>query len=123
MHSNQTPAREFCPSKPNFNWFLERSMVLIFVFFLVIPFFILPNPFMALVISGINSLLIIILFTYYVSIVKDLSQKNVFHNPSNNPWNCYLIIYNRLDCKNNLEYLAKFICKIKITYYGEFFES
>ena len=58
--------------------FLEGSIYLITVFFLVIPFFVVQNPFMAMGISAINSFLIIIFFTYYVSIVKDLSLKKMF---------------------------------------------
>ena len=58
--------------------FLEGSIYLITVFFLIIPFFIVNNPFIAMGIAGFNSFLIIILFTYYVSVVKELSLKKLF---------------------------------------------
>ena len=58
--------------------FFEGSIYLITVFFLIIPFFFTQNPFMALGISVFNSFLIIIFFTYYVSIVKELSLKKMF---------------------------------------------
>ena len=58
--------------------FLEGSIYLITVFFLVIPFFLVQNPFFAMGISAFNSFLIIIFFTYYVSIVKELSLKKMF---------------------------------------------
>lgn len=58
--------------------FLEGSIYLITVFFLIIPFFILQNPFFGMAIAGFNSFIIIILFTYYVSVVKDLSLKKLF---------------------------------------------
>jgi VIT1/CCC1 family predicted Fe2+/Mn2+ transporter len=58
--------------------FLEGSIYLVTVFFLVTPFFMVQNPFIAMGISAFNSLIIIILFTYYVSIVKELSLKRMF---------------------------------------------
>ena len=58
--------------------FLEGNIYLITVFFLVIPFFLVQNPFFAMGISAINSFLIITFFTYYVSIVKELSLKKMF---------------------------------------------
>jgi VIT1/CCC1 family predicted Fe2+/Mn2+ transporter len=58
--------------------FLEGSIYLITVFFLIIPFFILQNPFYSMAIAGFNSFIIIILFTYYVSVVKELSLKKLF---------------------------------------------
>ena len=58
--------------------FFEGSIYLITVFFLVIPFFLVQNPFFAMGISAFNSFIIIIFFTYYVSIVKELSLKKMF---------------------------------------------
>lgn len=57
---------------------LEGSIYLVTVFFLVIPFFLVDNPFFAMGISGVNSFVIIVLFTYYVSIVKELALKKMF---------------------------------------------
>ena len=56
----------------------EGSMYLVTVFFLIIPFFFTQNAFLAMGISAFNSFLIIIFFTYYVSIVKELSLKKMF---------------------------------------------
>jgi len=56
----------------------EGSIYLVTVFFLIIPFFFTPNAFLAMGISAFNSFLIIIFFTYYVSIVKELSLKKMF---------------------------------------------
>ncbi len=58
--------------------FFEGSIYLITVFFLITPFFLIQNPFFAMGISAFNSFLIIIFFTYYVSIVKELSLKKMF---------------------------------------------
>ena len=58
--------------------FFEGSIYLITVFFLITPFFLIQNPFFAMGISAFNSFLIIIFFTYYVSIVKELSLKKLF---------------------------------------------
>lgn len=58
--------------------FLEGSIYLVTVFFLITPFFLVENPFVSMGISAFNSLIIIILFTYYVSIVKELSLKKMF---------------------------------------------
>ena len=56
----------------------EGSIYLVTVFFLIIPFFFTQNAFLAMGISAFNSFLIIIFFTYYVSIVKELSLKKMF---------------------------------------------
>ena len=56
----------------------EGSIYLITVFFLITPFFLVQNPFFAMGISAFNSFLIIIFFTYYVSIVKELPLKKMF---------------------------------------------
>jgi VIT1/CCC1 family predicted Fe2+/Mn2+ transporter len=58
--------------------FLEGSVYLITVFFLITPFFFLTNPFVAMGFAAFNSFLIIIFFTYYVSVVKELSLKKMF---------------------------------------------
>lgn len=58
--------------------FFEGSIYLITVFFLIIPFFFVNDPFFAMGISAFNSFLIIIFLTYYVSIVKELSLKKMF---------------------------------------------
>ena len=60
--------------------FFEGSIYLNTVFFLVIPFFFIQDPLIAMGISACNSFLIIIFFTYYVSIVKELSLKKMFSN-------------------------------------------
>ncbi|MCJ7648301.1 MAG: VIT1/CCC1 family protein [Candidatus Lokiarchaeota archaeon] len=56
----------------------EGSIYLVTVFFLIIPFFFTQNAFLAMGISAFNSFLIIIFFTYYVSIVKELPLKKMF---------------------------------------------
>ena len=56
----------------------EGGIYLITVFFLIVPFFFTQNPFLAMGVSAFNSFLIIIFFTYYVSIVKELSLKKMF---------------------------------------------
>lgn len=48
------------------------------VFFLIVPYFVFANPFVCLGISVANSLIIIVFFTYYVSVAKDLSFKQRF---------------------------------------------
>ncbi len=58
--------------------FFEGSLYLITVFFLIIPFFLVQNPFIGLGIVTFNSFIIIIFFTHYVSIVKELSMKKMF---------------------------------------------
>jgi VIT1/CCC1 family predicted Fe2+/Mn2+ transporter len=58
--------------------FFEGSIYLITVFFLITPFFLMANPFVAMGIGAFNSLIIIIFFTYYVSVVKELSLKKMF---------------------------------------------
>jgi VIT1/CCC1 family predicted Fe2+/Mn2+ transporter len=58
--------------------FLEGTIYLITVFFLVGPFFLVSSPFFAMGVSAFNSFIIIILFTYYVSVVKELSLKKMF---------------------------------------------
>ena len=58
--------------------FLEGTIYLITVFFLVIPFFLMQSPFVAMGVVAFNSFLIIVLFTYYVSVVKELSFKKMF---------------------------------------------
>ncbi|MBT8172408.1 VIT1/CCC1 family protein [Candidatus Bathyarchaeota archaeon] len=58
--------------------FFEGTIYLVTVFFLVIPFFLVKDPFLAMGISAFNSLLIIIFLTYYVSVVKELSLKKMF---------------------------------------------
>jgi len=56
----------------------EGSIYLLTVFFLVTPFFLVNDPFFAMTISGFNSVVTIIFFTYYVSIVKELALKKMF---------------------------------------------
>jgi VIT1/CCC1 family predicted Fe2+/Mn2+ transporter len=56
----------------------EGSIYLITVFFLIIPFFLVQNPFVAMGIAAVNSFIIIIFFTYYVSVVKELPLKKMF---------------------------------------------
>jgi VIT1/CCC1 family predicted Fe2+/Mn2+ transporter len=58
--------------------FFEGSIYLITVFFLVTPFFLVSDAFLAMGISTFNSLIIIVLFTYFISVVKDLSLKKMF---------------------------------------------
>lgn len=48
------------------------------VFFLVIPFLLLQNHFVSLGITVINAILIILVFTFYVSVAKDLPFKKRF---------------------------------------------
>ena len=58
--------------------FFEGSIYLFTIILLITPFFLAQNPFFAMGISAFNSLLIITFFTYYVSIVKELSLKKMF---------------------------------------------
>ena len=48
------------------------------VIFLIIPYLIFKNVFLALAFVVINSLLVITIFTYYISVAKDLSFKKRF---------------------------------------------
>lgn len=51
---------------------------LITVLFLVFPYLILANPFVALAWTLINAILIILIFTFYISVTKDFSFKHRF---------------------------------------------
>lgn len=54
------------------------SAYIVTVFFLIIPFLILPNPFMSLVITLSIAIVIIAVFNYYVAVAKDFSFKKRF---------------------------------------------
>ena len=48
------------------------------VVFLILPFFVLPNVYVALGATLVNALIVILLFTFYVSVAKDLPFKKRF---------------------------------------------
>ncbi len=58
--------------------FLEGTIYLITLFFLITPFFLMQDSIVAITIAAFNSVAIIIVFTYYVSVVKELSLKKLF---------------------------------------------
>ena len=51
---------------------------LITVFFLVFPYFVLSNPFFALLWTITNALIVILVFTFYISIVQEVSFAHKF---------------------------------------------
>jgi vacuolar iron transporter family protein len=48
------------------------------VLLLIVPFFVLQNPYYALLWTAANALLVILVFTYYISVAKGLSFKKRF---------------------------------------------
>ncbi len=48
------------------------------VIFLILPFFLLPNVYLALGVTLINALVVIFFFTFYVSVAKDLKFRRRF---------------------------------------------
>jgi VIT1/CCC1 family predicted Fe2+/Mn2+ transporter len=48
------------------------------VVFLILPFFVLPNVYVALGATLVNALIVILLFTFYVSVAKDLPFRKRF---------------------------------------------
>lgn len=48
------------------------------VLFLIFPFFVLSNPFLSLGWTALNVIVVILIFTYYVSVARDLSFKKRF---------------------------------------------
>ena len=48
------------------------------VLFLILPFFVLPNVYLALGATLVNALIVILLFTFYVSVAKDLPFRKRF---------------------------------------------
>jgi VIT1/CCC1 family predicted Fe2+/Mn2+ transporter len=48
------------------------------VIFLILPFFLLPNVYLALGVTLINALIVIFVFTFYVSVAKDLPFRKRF---------------------------------------------
>ncbi|RZN34983.1 MAG: rubrerythrin family protein [Methanophagales archaeon ANME-1-THS] len=48
------------------------------VLFLILPFFILPNVYLALGATLVNALIVILLFTFYISVAKDLPFRKRF---------------------------------------------
>jgi VIT1/CCC1 family predicted Fe2+/Mn2+ transporter len=56
----------------------EGTIYLFTIFFLITPFFLLTNYYNALLITTVTSFFIIILFTFYVSVVREVSLKKMF---------------------------------------------
>jgi VIT1/CCC1 family predicted Fe2+/Mn2+ transporter len=48
------------------------------VLFLIVPFFILPNVFLALGVTLVNAFIVIFIFTFYISVAKDLPFRKRF---------------------------------------------
>lgn len=48
------------------------------VIFLILPFFLLPNVYVALGATLVNALIVIVLFTFYISVAKDLPFRKRF---------------------------------------------
>jgi VIT1/CCC1 family predicted Fe2+/Mn2+ transporter len=48
------------------------------VIFLILPFFLLPNVYLALGVTLVNALIVIFVFTFYVSVAKDLKFRRRF---------------------------------------------
>ena len=48
------------------------------VIFLILPFFLLPNVYLALGATLVNALIVIVLFTFYISVAKDLPFRKRF---------------------------------------------
>jgi len=77
-------ASEFLSSKHEENKNASRAAgyttlaYVITVFFLIIPFILLKNPFFSLIITVIIAILIIAIFNYYISVAKDFSFKKRF---------------------------------------------
>ena len=69
-------AEEF--DKPLKASFYTGLSYILAVLMLVFPFFILANPFVALAISLIFAILIIFIFTFFISVVKERDFKKLF---------------------------------------------
>ncbi len=65
-------------TKPITSAIYTGSAYIITVFFLVLPYFLLSNPYISLAVMLVMTLLIIAAYTYYISVAKDISFKKRF---------------------------------------------
>jgi len=58
--------------------FYEGAVYICTVLFLIIPFFVSLNYYIALLVTVLTAFVIILVFTFYVSVVKNVSLKKMF---------------------------------------------